>query len=229
LGLLRPADRFRRHDVEVIRAASKGAAYRLNVEQGIAHLKIHDLKRVVTDDLAGELDDVRSRGVEMLLIDLRNLAEHGSRAAAALTGVFQAGELLNLRNRQGELLETVSSQREAVGWPGEIAVLVNGATAGGAEAVARTLQAGREAVVFGETTFGLGAEPELLELEDGSGLLISAAIWETSSGASWNADGIEPDRVVRGRGSEFAAASADQLERVLELLRERDKVEAKAA
>jgi C-terminal processing protease CtpA/Prc len=58
----------------------------------------------------------------------------------------------------------------------------------------------RQAKVYGETTYGLGAEPRLFELPDGSGLLVSAMLWEAAGGGGWNADGIAPDRALRLEG-----------------------------
>jgi carboxyl-terminal processing protease len=100
-----------------------------------------------------------------------------------------------------------------------VTALVNGATAGSAEALAGLIQADLGGRVLGETTYGLGAEARLYELGDGSGLLVSAAVWETAAGARWNADGIEPDEVIRGQGADYEARQADQLETALESVR----------
>ena len=69
-----------------------------------------------------------------------------------------------------------------------------------------------------DPTYGLGSEAMLYEMEDGSGLLLSAALWETGGGARWNGDGVAPDEVIRGRGADYAARLADQLERALTFL-----------
>jgi C-terminal processing protease CtpA/Prc len=84
--------------------------------------------------------------------------------------------------------------------------------------MASVLQTERGATVFGEPTFGLGSEAELVELDSGAGLLISVAIWETGAGTTWHGEGIEPDRVVRGTGESFSDVAADQLSKVLSIL-----------
>jgi len=43
-------------------------------------------------------------------------------------------------------------------------------------------------------------------------------LWETADGAQWNGEGLEPDEVIHGKGDDFAAASADQLQQVLDHL-----------
>ena len=218
--LLRPEEGFTPEEIELVRAVRQGRAYGLDVRDGIAVLSVLDIARVNPDDLTAELDDVRSRGVDTLLLDLRNQTDAGPREIVAMAELFCSGELLRLRNRAGELVESLDSSREEPVWSGEIAVLVNDATAGGAEALARVVQTGRDATVFGETTYGLGAEAELVELKNGSALLISVAIWEGRSGEGWNGDGVEPDREVVGTGTDHAAAAEDQLNNVLDLLGE---------
>lgn len=229
--LLHPADGFRREEIEVRRTSDTGRTYELDVERGIAVLRIYDMGRLSAAELASELDDVRSRGVDNLLLDLRNLADLHPRDAVVVGGLFSSGPLLRLRDRSGRLLESLESTRDGESWVGSIAVLVNGATAGSSEALASLVKSDRGGLVLGETTYGLGAEPKLYELEDGSGLLVSSALWETVSGEQWNATGVEPDHVIRGTGNDLDARAADQLERALDLLwqRERDGSDARTA
>ena len=148
---------------------------------------------------------------------------------APVLGLFSSGKLLNLRDRSGEILETLASGREKTSWTGEISLLVNFATAWGAEAMARVIQTDREATIYGETTFGLGSEPKLVEFENGSGVLVSYALWETASGEGWNEEGLTPDREVEGEGDDFGAIEATQLERVLDILTGKQDEAAEAA
>jgi carboxyl-terminal processing protease len=181
-------------------------------------LALQDLGRVAVEELAEELDDVRSRGVDRLLIDLRNLADGGPRQVGAYSGLFAEGMELKLRDRSGRMIETVKGADTGKLWSGAMSVLVNGATAGGAEALALLIQAAGQARIYGEETYGLGAEAELFELEDGSGLLISAAVWETASGERWNVEGVKPDEVVGGEGEDIGTVLEDQLNKVLGIL-----------
>jgi carboxyl-terminal processing protease len=231
LGLLRPADGFSRKDVELIRSAPVADAYELTSDAGIAVLSLRDIARVSREELSDELDDIRSGGVDSLLVDLRNVANAQPRDVLTVAGLFVNGEVLHLRDGSGEVLESLEIPAGESIWDGAVSVLVNGATADGAEALTRMLQTGREATIYGESTFGLGAEPELLELENGAALLVSVALWETASGAGWNGDGIDPDREVSGEGREIADAEADQLKQVLELIHDTEPpvAETKAA
>jgi carboxyl-terminal processing protease len=221
LDLTRASDGFRREEVELVRSPSKSRSYDLAVERGIGVLHILDMRRLPADEIAEELDDVRSRGVASLLIDLRNVADVDPRAVAAAGGLLSTGSLLRLKDRQGSVVESVSAGRREAVWTGSVAALVNGATAGSAEALASLIQEDLGGLVLGEPTYGLGSEPKLYEMEDGSGVLVSAMLWETAAGRRWNGGGVEPDEVIRGSGGDYDARMADQLEQALQSIERR--------
>lgn len=217
LEVLQVDDEFRAKKVTVVRQRRQPEPYQIRLQRGVAVLRIRDLEGIDFGAVSEELDDVRSRGASRLLIDLRNSADSDPRAAAAMVG-WLSGGTLRLRDTSGRLLETLESEGPRLRWDGEVALLVNWATAGGSEAVALLARERGEIRIFGQSTYGLGAEAKLYELETGSGLLISSAMWETAGGASWNADGVEPDEEVEGRGDSYAEVESDQLFKVLDLL-----------
>jgi carboxyl-terminal processing protease len=217
--ILKPADGFRREVVDLVRKSTSARPYVLHVERGTAILELDALTGLPVDELSRELATAAERGVSRLLLDLRNLADADPRESAPIAALFVSEPVLQLRDRSGRLIDTVQSpQGPGPVWTGTISVLTNGATAGGAEALALLLRTRGEARVYGQSTYGLGAEPRLLELENGSGILVSSSQWETSGGQTWNSDGVEPDEVVEGTGDGYAAIQADQLRRVLDAL-----------
>jgi len=220
LELLHPTEGFEREELELTRRAPAGAPYDLLVTRGTAVLSLRDLDRLPADELFAELDDVNSRGVDRLLIDVRNLAHGDPRKLDSVAGLFSEGEgtLLRLRDRSGRQVEAVEAPAGPRRWNGDLAVLVNGATAGAAEALAELSRSVGKGTIYGEATYGLGSEARLYELENGFGLLVSATMWETAEGENWNIDGVEPDEVVRATGDDFAEVQERQLEEVLDLL-----------
>jgi len=217
--LLHADDGFDRASLELARALRKSPRHELLVERGTAVLRLLDLRELPLDKIGRELEHARSRGVERLLLDLRNTAGGDPRDAARVAAAFAGAKpRLELRDRSRRLVESVETEGQPSLWSGSVYVLVNGATAEGSEALALLLHDQAKAKVFGETTFGLGAEPRLFELQDGSGILLSSALWETPDGHSWHESGVAPDEEIRGEGRDFASISADQLQRVLERL-----------
>jgi carboxyl-terminal processing protease len=219
LEVMHPDDGFRREELQLVRRSRTDRGYRLTVERGTAVLSLFRIDNLSLDAISVELGDVRSRPIERLLLDLRNLVGGSPRGAARVAGLFVDVPALELRDRSGRLVESVDSPESAAPvWDGSLAVLTNGATAEGAEALVLLLREAAGVRVFGEKTFGLGAEPRLFELEGGAGLLLSSTLWKTAAGKSWHESGVEPDEEVRGDGSDYASTSADQLDKVLERL-----------
>ncbi len=222
LELLYPDEGFRREKLSLQRVARPVGQYDLEVIDGTAVLSPRGLAGAAAEELLNDLDDVHSRGVNRLLLDLRNVADGGPRAVGLYSGIFAGGAELQLRDRSGRLIESVESPEGLTAWPGSLAVLVNGATAGGAEGLALLIQDQELGEVFGESTYGLGSEAKLFELENGAGLLVSVEVWETPSSKRWNGAGVQPDRVVEGEGDDYGEIRADQMKKVLGILSEGD-------
>lgn len=199
LDLFRVKD-LKREMVTVARAARRDAPFLLDVNGGVAVLKVQDLDRLPSAALEAELGAVKERGADRLLIDLRDSASMETRHVTALAELFASGDFLRLNDRSGKSVEKLAGTRTKPAWGGRIAVLVNGATAGAGEGLALILRDRRSATIYGETTYGLGTEPRLIELPDGGGLLVPGYVWETPAGKRWNADGLVPDKVMKSDG-----------------------------
>jgi len=222
LGILHAKAGIEREDVDVQRVVRTESAFSMDVIGETAVLRVVDLSRVQEEDLTVELAALPGKSARRLLIDLRDEVEGSPRDAMRVLNSFVSGDTLRLRERNGKVVETLKSSGSGNAWPGAIAVLVNGATAGGAEAVARVLQVRRGAAVLGEGTFGWASEPKLFKLSNGSGLLLAAQLWETSTAESWETDGVKPDVSVAA-GSRTPEALADQLQRALQAFESRDR------
>lgn len=218
LDVLHPSDGFRRERFDLVLAEPRGSGFEVDDREGVAVVRIIDLERVDVEALAEALEDLQSRGADSLLLDLRNLATAGPRDVVNIAAAFAGQAKLQLRDRSGRLIEAVGGEREVIGWQGRTSVLVNGATAGGAEALAFLLREQNGAPIYGEKTFGLGAEPQLYELESGAALLVSAALWVNVDGETWNESGISPDHEIHGEGDDYDVARQDQLRQVIELI-----------
>jgi carboxyl-terminal processing protease len=219
LALVQPREGFRREDREVRRATATAAAYTLSVERGVAVASLRDLGRVKPEVLSSDLRKARAAGASKLLLDLRNSVSASPRDAVQVAGLFTTGNAFVLKDKVGTQIEALAAKGDGAAWPGDIALLVNGGTAGAAEALARLMQARRSAKIYGEGTFGLGADPKLIDLPDGSGLLIPALVWETDTGKRWSEDGVKPDREIKAElrtDSGLEEAEAEQLRRALD-------------
>lgn len=142
---------------------------------------------------------LHGRHVTGFVLDLRGnpgglLAESVETASAFLRG----GHVVTYTRRDGR-----SQQLDAIGSGDattDLVVLVDGATASGAEVVAGALQDRGRAVIVGSRTFGKGSVQEPRRLSDGSSLALTVARYALPSGRSVDGVGIEPDIDVASAG-----------------------------
>jgi carboxyl-terminal processing protease len=91
-----------------------------------------------------------------------------------------------------------------------LAILVNGGSASTAELLAGALHDGRSALLVGERTFGKGRTQRVIELTDGSTLLVSTMLYRTPTHKVVDKVGLAPDVVCRAQavGSELWQAGS---------------------
>ncbi len=135
------------------------------------------------DEFTDALQDLRSKGMNMLILDLR-----GNRGGLLIQAVRVANTFL----QRGQLIVTqkgrIRGSSESfkavndVPDPVPLVVLVNNDTASAAEIVAGALQDHDRALIVGETTFGKGLVQLPIQLEYDSALLLTIAKYTTPSG-----------------------------------------------
>ncbi|HLA13218.1 MAG TPA: S41 family peptidase [Pyrinomonadaceae bacterium] len=135
------------------------------------------------DEFQEALQDLHSRGMNMLILDLR-----GNRGGLLIQAVrvantfLQRGQLIvTQKGRIRGSSETFKAVND-VPDPVPLVVLVNSDTASAAEIVAGALQDHDRALIVGETTFGKGLVQLPIQLEYDSALLLTIAKYFTPSG-----------------------------------------------
>ncbi len=135
------------------------------------------------DEFQEALQDLHSRGMTTLILDLR-----GNRGGLLIQAVrvantfLQRGQLIvTQKGRIRGSSETFKAVND-VPDPVPLVVLVNNDTASAAEIVAGALQDHDRALIVGETTFGKGLVQLPIQLEYDSALLLTIAKYTTPSG-----------------------------------------------
>ncbi|MBI4592253.1 S41 family peptidase [Candidatus Uhrbacteria bacterium] len=186
-------------------------------------------EKIVIDSVKWEIDDSNIMTISISTFN-HDTSELFSEAIqeALTTGV--EGIILDLRSNPGGLLTTAIDIASAwVGYDpvviergksdiqtfkGVVAprlqgiptvVLVNGGSASASEIVSGALQDYGYATIVGTQTFGKGSVQDYRELEDGSAMKITTAVWYTPNGRSINEEGIAPDVVVEYTIEEYQA------------------------
>ena len=172
--------------VNIIRDAvslpSIAQAYML--KPGVGYVAMTGGFNLTTDDEFGDaLKDLHSRGMNMLVLDLR-----GNRGGLLIQAVRVANRFLQrgqmIVTQKGRIKDSTQPYAAVNENPDSVpvVVLVNGDTASAAEIVAGALQDHDRAFIVGETTFGKGLVQFPFQLDYDSALLLTIAKYYTPSG-----------------------------------------------
>jgi carboxyl-terminal processing protease len=160
---------------------------------GVAHLRIAAFSEGVAEDLEAALDQIQARGMDGVVLDLRNSPGGLLDEAVATASQFVAdGNVLLERDAEGEINPVpVEPGGAALDIP--MVLLINRGTASGAEVVTGALQDAGRAIAIGETTFGAGTVLSQFRLSDGSVLLLAIREWLTPAGRVIWHQGLDPE------------------------------------
>ncbi len=165
-------------------------------ERLIAHVRISQFAATVDEDLAQALEEVRARGAQAIILDLRNNPGGLLNQALDLANQFmEEGVVVIQQDRDG-------NRKEYAAKPGGLAtdlplvVLVNQGSASASEIFAGAIQDNERGTIVGATTFGTGTILQTFQLSDGSAVLLAVAEWLTPDGREIKGRGIEPDTLV---------------------------------
>ena len=151
---------------------------------GVAYIDMtHGFNYTTAGELEEKLDDLRSRGMTSLVLDLRNNPGGFLEQAVRVASKFlQGGQLILTQKGRNDQrpyrANTESGQADTT----PLVILVNGNTASASEIVAGAMQDHDRALIVGETSFGKGLVQGIWPLEYGSGLTLTSAKYYTPSG-----------------------------------------------
>jgi carboxyl-terminal processing protease len=185
LTLERAADK-RIEKIDIVRDAvpqpSIPDAYMLR--PGVGYIDMtRGFNYTTTDELLDALDRLHAKGMNSLVLDLRNNPGGFLDQAIHVAEVFlRSGQLiLTQKGRNGYRDNTYESRNNAPDRT-PLVILINEQTASASEIVAGAMQDHDRAVIVGQTSFGKGLVQSIIPLEYGAGLTLTSAKYYTPSG-----------------------------------------------
>jgi carboxyl-terminal processing protease len=161
----------------------------------LGYVRIAQFSEGVPEDVAQALADLRDKDIEGLVLDLRNnsggLVEAGLAVADQL---LDGGPIVETRSREG-LSEVIPAHPGRL-YDGPMVTLVNEGTASASEILAGALQDNDRSPLLGQRTFGKGLIQSLINLNNGSGLAVTVARYQTPSGRDIQDSGIVPNQLL---------------------------------
>ena len=177
----------------------------------VAYLRIEEFVPGTTKELRDKLAQFDHQGAHKLVLDLRDCALGDDQEGISTAQLFlQSGTITTLKGQT--VTPIVSSADPAkVAWTQPIAVLIGNGTAGPAEIVAGAIAGNKRGETVGDRTYGTASMQKLVQLDDGSALILTVANYYTPAGKQIPADGVAPTVEVRPTAEDLAAANDQNL------------------
>lgn len=167
------------------------------IDEHIGYIRISQFSEPTGDALKEQLNDLQGRGIDSLIIDLRNNPGGLLSSVINISDMFlEDGIIVSTRGRDQSQNQVFMSHKNAVEPDIPLVVLVNEGSASASEIFAGAVKDNDRGLLVGKDTFGKGSVQTIRELPDGSGVRITTALYYTPSGISIDHVGIAPDRIV---------------------------------
>ncbi len=153
------------------------------------------------DEIVTAVGDLRDRGAEVYVLDLRD--NYGGLLAAGIDTArlfLDKGEIIQ-QQYKGKDIEVFRVEQPGPLVEVPLAILVNHNTASASEIIAGSLQAHRRAQLIGSSTYGKDSIQLIFDLDDGSSLHVTSAKWWIPNlEPSLGGNGLLPDIVIETDG-----------------------------
>lgn len=145
--------------------------FMLDEEKKLGYVRITTFSAETPRELRTAMDDLVSRGLKGLVLDLRFNPGGLLTSAIEVSDMFIAeGRIVSTNSRGGDERK-YDAVKPGTYDPFPMAILVNGYSASASEIVSGCLQDHNRAIIVGERTFGKGSVQNVIELEGGASAL----------------------------------------------------------
>lgn len=136
-----------------------------------------------TDELQNAIERLQEKGMNSLMLDLRNNPGGFLDQAIHVAEVFLQNDqlILTQKGRNGQRDNRYESRNTSPDMT-PLVILINESTASASEIVAGAMQDHDRALIVGRTSFGKGLVQSIIPLEYGAGLTLTSAKYYTPSG-----------------------------------------------
>lgn len=151
-----------------------------------------------------ELEKKMGKNLKGYVLDMRNNPGGLLDQAIEVADTFlEEGEIVSTKGRQIEDSKRYNATAGDLTDGKMVVVLINGGSASASEIVAGALQDHNRAVVMGTKSFGKGSVQTVIPLIGHGAMRLTTSRYYTPSGRSIQAEGIEPDIIVKQATVEY--------------------------
>lgn len=180
------------------------------MDDGVGYIKVDSFPKGKAQEIATRIKSIQAGGAKKLILDLRDCAGGDEAEGIAAANLFLNHGTIGYLQGQKYPRETFNadSQKAVTSLP--LAVLVNRGTAGPAEILAGAILENARGDVVGDKTFGSGSVQKVIEIPDGSALILSVAKYYTPNGKAIQDTSITPNVEVADKDEDFVLPDEDE-------------------
>jgi len=166
------------------------------VEESIAYVEPITLTKGKSQEVANKIKQEQKNGAKKLILDLRNVSEGDPSEAISVANLFLNHGVITYLQGQKYPKQTFTADPQKAITTLPLVVLVNRGTAGPGEIVAGAILDNNRGDIVGDKTFGSGSVQKVIDIPDGSALILSVAKYYTPGGKAIEDTAITPNIVV---------------------------------
>jgi carboxyl-terminal processing protease len=175
------------------------------MEDGVGYIKVDTLTKGKSAEIASRIKSLQKQGAKKFVLDLRNNGEGDESEGIATANLFLNHGTITYLQGQKYPREAFTADPAKAVTTLPVAVLVNRGTAGPAEVVAAAILENARGDVVGDKTFGDGSVQKLIDLPDGSALILSVAKYYSPSGKAIQDVAITPNVLIADTDDDASA------------------------
>lgn len=165
-------------------------------ESNIGYIKTVSLQKGKSQEIANKIAAETKSGAKRIILDLRDVSDGDATEGVAVANLFlDHGTITSLKGQKFAKQDFNADPAKAV-TKLPLVVLVNRGTAGAAEIVASAILANARGDVLGDKTFGVGSVQKLIEVPDGSAIILSIAKYYSPDGKAIQDAAVTPNIAV---------------------------------
>ena len=176
------------------------------LQQGdVAYIHVADFTPGTAKQLREDLQQFQHQGAHKLILDLRDSAFGADSEGIAAAQLFvSSGTITTLKGQTVTPVVSAADSTKVV-WSQPVAVLIGNGTAGPAEILASAIADNHRGDTVGQRSYGVASEQKLIQLDDGSALILTIANYYTPAGKEIPVDGVTPTQEVVPSADDIAA------------------------
>lgn len=183
----------------------------------IGYISISSFTNTVETEFKKALEDLETKNISGLIIDLRNDGGGYLKGASSIASLFlEKGKTiysLEGKDKTDTYKDETDEKRDY-----KVGVLINAGSASASEVLASALKDSYGAILVGEVSYGKGRVQQTKSLEDGSMVKYTTAKWLRPNGDCIDGLGLQPDYEIKLEKGEDGLYHDTQLEKAKELL-----------